>query len=75
MRKAGTDGQLATAEVAARVLASFGEPDNGHLMDLWFDLFSFHFQHNACTRDQGRSDALERLQQFVAAEVVARSCS
>lgn len=66
MRRAVTDGQLATAEVAARVLASYGELDNAHLMDLWFDLFSLHFQHNANSGEQNRAMALARLQKFTA---------
>ena len=38
MRKAVADGQLATAEVAARVLASYGETDNGHLIYCYWRL-------------------------------------
>ena len=64
VRKQVTDGQMATAEVAARVLASFGEADNAHLLDLWFDLFSHHYQKGASDRVKGQEDALAKLQEF-----------
>jgi DTW domain-containing protein YfiP len=66
VRKAAVDGQLATAEVAAQVLASFGEVDNGHILDLWFDIFSYHYQHGASHRYQGNEQALAQLQGFIA---------
>jgi len=66
VRKAITDGQLATAEVAAQVLLSFGEDSNGQLLDLWFDVFSYHYQHGASHRYQGNEQALAQLQEAVA---------
>lgn len=62
VRKAIADGQLATAEVAAQVLHSFGEHHNGQLLDLWFDVFSYHYQHGASHRYQGNGQALSQLQ-------------
>ncbi|NRA59512.1 MAG: DTW domain-containing protein [Psychrobium sp.] len=62
VRKAIADGQLATAEVAARVLHSFGEEHNGNILDLWFDVFSYHYQHGASHRYQGNDKALSELQ-------------
>ncbi|NRA72268.1 MAG: DTW domain-containing protein [Gammaproteobacteria bacterium] len=61
VRKAIADGQLATAEVAAQVLHSFGEHHNGQLLDLWFDVFSYHYQHGASHRYQGNDQALAQL--------------
>lgn len=66
VRKAITDGQLATAEVAAQVLSSFGEIANGQLLDLWFDVFSYHYQYGASHRYQGNEQALAQLQEAVA---------
>ncbi|MDP2562309.1 tRNA-uridine aminocarboxypropyltransferase [Psychrobium sp. 1_MG-2023] len=64
LRKAITEGQLATAEVAAQVLYSFGESDNAQLLDLWFDVFSYYSQQGASQRHQGNEDALEKLQRL-----------
>ena len=66
VRKAASDGQMATAEVAAQVLHSFGEHDNGTILDLWFDVFSYHYQHGASHRHQANEQALADLQQFTA---------
>ncbi|NRA55605.1 MAG: DTW domain-containing protein [Gammaproteobacteria bacterium] len=66
VRKAIADGQMATAEVAAQVLNSFGENDNGAILDLWFDVFSYHYQHGASHRYQGNEQALAQLQEAVA---------
>lgn len=65
VRQAGIDGQLATAEVAARVLDSYGEHHNAQLLDLWFDVFSYHIQQGVCIRNEGREDPLQHLQSFV----------
>ncbi|MFT6987852.1 MAG: DTW domain-containing protein YfiP [Psychromonas sp.] len=43
VRKASKDNQLATAEVAGRVLAFMGEPDNSQWMDLWFETFKENY--------------------------------
>lgn len=66
LRKAKGDDRLATAEVAAHVLRSFGEHDNGHLLDLWFDTFSQQYQAGASHRYKSDIDALEQLNEFVA---------
>jgi len=66
LRKANGDDRLATAEVAAHVLRSFGETSNGRLLDLWFDTFSQQYQAGASHRYKSDVDALGLLQEFVA---------
>ncbi|WP_240695227.1 tRNA-uridine aminocarboxypropyltransferase [Corallincola luteus] len=65
IRKAAHSNQLATAEVAARVLAAAGEPHNAQLMQLWFELFSYRYQQAVHQINQGREDALERLDEYI----------
>lgn len=43
VRKASKDNQLATAEVAGRVLEFMGEQENSQLMDLWFETFKENY--------------------------------
>jgi len=64
LRKANGDDRLATAEVAAHVLQSYGETANGKLLDLWFDTFSQQYQAGACPRQQHDYDALAQLKEF-----------
>lgn len=64
LRKAQGDDRLATAEVAAHVLRSFGESSNGQLLDLWFDTFSQQYQAGASLRHKPETDALALLQEF-----------
>jgi len=64
LRKANGDDRLATAEVAAHVLRSYGEKANGQLLDLWFDTFSQQYQAGASARHQHDFDALARLKEF-----------
>ncbi len=61
LRKATGDDRLATAEVAAHVLRSFGEEDNGNLLDLWFDAFNQRYQEGASSRHDRSFDALAAL--------------
>jgi len=61
LRKANGDDRLATAEVAAHVLRSYGEEDNGNLLDLWFDTFSQQYQLGASARHTITVDYLENL--------------
>jgi len=64
LRKANGDDRLATAEVAAHVLRSYGETDNGNLLDLWFDTFSQQYQAGASHRYKSEIDALSLLKVF-----------
>lgn len=65
VRKTELAHQFSTAEVAARVLAMFGEHDNAHLLDLWFDVFNYQYQKSVCQRNKGNPEAIENYQQFM----------
>ncbi|MCW8832669.1 MAG: DTW domain-containing protein [Colwellia sp.] len=64
VRKTELAHQFSTAEVGARVLAMFGEHDNAHLLDLWFDVFNFQYQKSVCQRNKGNPEAIENYQRF-----------
>lgn len=66
LRKANGDDRLATAEVAAHVLRSYGEIEsgekaNGDLLDLWFDTFNQQYKAGGSARHPLCSDALDTL--------------
>lgn len=65
LRKAANNTQLATAEVAARILAMAGEEHNAKLLDLWFDVFSYQYQKSVGQKNQGNKQALEHYLSFV----------
>lgn len=65
IRNAAISNQLATAEVAARVLAMVGEEHNSQLLDLWFDVFNFQYQRSVCQTNKGNPSALENINEFV----------
>jgi len=65
VRKTALEHQFSTAEVAARVLEMSGEKHNGHLLDLWFDVFNYQYQKSVCQRNKGNIDALENYQEFL----------
>ncbi len=56
IRKSANANQLATAEVAARLLEVMGEPDNAALLDCWFDLFTERYQLGAHQYHNGRTE-------------------
>lgn len=64
IRVAANENQLATAEVAARVLDINGEHNNAHLLDLWFDVFSYQYQRSVCQTNHGNVDAVEHYLDF-----------
>jgi DTW domain-containing protein YfiP len=64
VRNAVNEGQLATAEVAALALGVFGEQHNAKALDLWFDVFSYHYQQGVKQTNKGNPQALERLLAF-----------
>jgi DTW domain-containing protein YfiP len=66
VRKTELEHQFSTAEVAARVLDMFGEKANGHLLDLWFDVFNYQYQKSVCQRNKGNPNAIENYQKFLA---------
>ena len=65
VRKTELEHQFSTAEVAARVLEMSGEKSNGHLLDLWFDVFNYQYQKSVCQRNKGNVDAIENYQEFL----------
>lgn len=65
VRKTELEHQFSTAEVGARVLDMFGEKANGHLLDLWFDVFNYQYQKGVCQRNKGNVDAIENYQKFL----------
>ena len=65
VRKTALEHQFSTAEVAARVLEMSGEKSNGHLLDLWFDVFNYQYQKSVCQRNKGNVDAIENYQKFI----------
>jgi len=65
IRSAANDNQLATAEVAARVLSMYGEEENANLLDLWFDVFSYQYQRSVCQTNKGNPAALDNLAKFL----------
>lgn len=65
VRKTALEHQFSTAEVAARVLDMYGEPNNGHLLDLWFDVFNYQYQKSVCQRNKGNIHAIENYKSFI----------
>lgn len=66
MRKAEKEGQLATAEVAAKVLNMFDDRQSAIHLDLWFDVFSYRYQQSKSQKNQANSGAIELYKEFIA---------
>ncbi|SEK30717.1 conserved hypothetical protein [Colwellia chukchiensis] len=58
IRMAANNTELATAEVAAQVLALAGEQTNAGLLDLWFDVFSYQYQRGVCQPNKANPNAV-----------------
>jgi tRNA-uridine aminocarboxypropyltransferase len=65
IRKAAVNNQLATAEVAAKILMMANESYNAQLLDLWFDVFNFRYQQSVCQNNTANSQAVAALQTFL----------
>nr|WP_086939366.1 tRNA-uridine aminocarboxypropyltransferase [Thaumasiovibrio occultus] len=61
LRESAKDNQLATAEVAARIVDLFGESANAQTLDLWFDVFREHYLTGKKQRTLPIPGALDRL--------------
>ncbi|MFO6422492.1 tRNA-uridine aminocarboxypropyltransferase [Motilimonas sp. KMU-193] len=61
IRKSVQDHQLGTAEVAALVYDSLDEPQNGAIMNAWFDVFKEHYLTGKMQRQLPEPGALARL--------------
>lgn len=66
MRKAEKEGQLATAEVAAKVLNMFDDKQSAIHLDLWFDVFSYRYQQSKSQKNQANSGAIALYKEFIA---------
>lgn len=58
IRLAANNTELATAEVAAQILALADEHINAQLLDLWFDVFSYQYQRGVCQENKGNPNAV-----------------
>ena len=65
LRKTEKAGQLATAEVAAKVLALFGDTHSAKLLDLWFDVFSYRYQKGVKQVNKANPMAVENFQNYL----------
>ncbi|NMP33276.1 DTW domain-containing protein [Thalassotalea sp. M1531] len=65
IREAVLENQLATAQVASRMLALLGEQISAQHLSLWFDLFNYQYQKSVCQPNLGRGDALKRYLSFI----------
>ncbi len=65
VRKTEKPGQLATAEVAAKVVAMFGEQQNAKMLDLWFDVFSYRYQQSITQSNKANPAAVANFEAFL----------
>ncbi|WNC73670.1 DTW domain-containing protein [Thalassotalea psychrophila] len=65
VRKAAKAGELATAEVAAKVLALMGDDKNALHLDLWFDVFTYQYQRSVKQRSLADPESLPRYDKFI----------
>lgn len=72
LREASKNSHLATAEVAARTLRIIEENDTAIHLDLWLDVFIFHYQQSVCQNNKGNMAALDNYQQFM--HVAEKAC-
>lgn len=68
LREASKNSHLATAEVAAKTLRIIGENNTAKHIDLWLDVFIYHYQQSVCQSNKGNISALENYQKFMFAE-------
>lgn len=65
VRKAAKPGELATAEVAAKVLALMADDKNSLHLDLWFDVFTYQYQRSVKQRNLADPESLLRYDEFI----------
>lgn len=65
VRKAAITGQLATAEVAAKVLRYVDDEVAAMHLDLWFDVFCYQYQKGVKQLNKGNPNAIEDYQKFI----------
>lgn len=66
IRSSSKINQLATAEVAAQVLAIANETENAKILDSWFEVYSYQYQKGVCQTNQGDPLAQARFEQLTA---------
>lgn len=65
VRKAAIAGQLATAEVAAKVLTLVNDNVAAQHLDLWFDVFCYQYQKGVKQINKGNPQAIQDYQKFI----------
>lgn len=65
IRKAQKSEQLATAEVAAHVLALTGEPKSAAILSAWFEHYTYQYQKSVKQRNMGNADAKAHYLQLI----------
>ena len=68
LREASKNSHLATAEVAARALRIIEEEQTASHLDLWLDVFIYHYQQSVCQTNKGNVNALLNYQNFIKTE-------
>lgn len=66
LRAAANTEQLATAEVAAKILNMVNQPVSAKHLNLWFDVFIYQYQKSVCQTNTGNAQALAQYQDFIA---------
>lgn len=61
IRKSVREYQLATAEVAACALACAGESKNARVLNAWFELFNYRYQHGKTAKNLGNPNSEAEL--------------
>lgn len=65
IRKADKEGELATAEVAAKVLKLFGQNKAALHLNLWFDVFSYRYQQGVYQVNKGNPNSVKNYLDFL----------
>ncbi len=65
VRKADKEGEFATAEVAAKVLALFEHKRAAEHLDLWFEVFAYRYQEGVKQRNKGNPRAVSQYLSFL----------
>lgn len=66
LREAANNEQLATAEVAAKLLAQINHQKAAQHLDLWLDVFIYQYQKSVSNKQGGSPQALTNYLNFIA---------
>lgn len=64
LREASKNSHLATAEVAAKALRIIEHTNTAKHLDLWLDVFVYHYQQGVCQKNKGNEYALAQYLAF-----------